>query len=93
MPPRNLTVIDIALRLTTLIEREFAIPPGQLTPRSRLHEFGDSLDWFSLIGAVEDEFGLAIGAADERAIETVADLLRLLEAHEAAPLRPAGAPA
>lgn len=84
---------DLALRLTTLIEREFALEPGQLTLRSRLHEFGDSLDWFSLIGAVEDEFGLEIGPADEQALDTVADLLRLLEAHQAAPLVAAGAPA
>lgn len=84
---------DLSLRLTTLIEREFDLPPGQLTPRSRLHEFGDSLDWFSLIGAVEDEFGLEIAAADERAIDTVGDLLRLLEAHVVAPMRTAGAPA
>ena len=84
---------DLGTRLTTLIEREFALPPGQLTPRSRLHELGDSLDWFSLIGAVEDEFGIPIDAAQERDIVTVADLLRLLEAHDAAPLRAAGAPA
>lgn len=84
---------DLTLRLTTLIEREFALAPGELTLRSRLHEFGDSLDWFSLIGAVEDEFGLEIGPADEQGLDTVADLLRLLEANQAAPLAAAGAPA
>ncbi len=80
-------VNDIALRLNTLIEREFALAPGRLTPRSRLHELGDSLGWLSLLGAVEDEFGIEIGAAQEQALDTVADLLRLLEPQ--APARPA----
>lgn len=91
--PRNPAVNDLPLRLTTLIEREFGLAAGQLTPRSRLHDFGDSLDWFSLLGAVEDEFGIEIPAAQESTLDTVGDLLRLLEAHDAASLRPAGAPA
>jgi acyl carrier protein len=69
---------DIETRLTALIHHEFGLAPGRLTPRSPLHEFGDSLDWFSLLGAIEAEFGIEIDDTQERTLVTVADLLRLV---------------
>lgn len=89
---------DIETRLTALIHHEFGLAPGRLTPRSPLHEFGDSLDWFGLLGAVEEEFGVTIDDTQEPGLVTVADLLRLVlaaqhaQSVEVAP-RPATAPA
>jgi acyl carrier protein len=75
---------DIASRVTTLIQHELGIAPERVGPRTRLHELGDSLDWLSLVGAVETEFGVEISEAQEQALQTVEDLIRFLQEPAAA---------
>ena len=73
----------LAARVHALIRNELGTAPERLVPEARLAELGDSLDWLSLLAAVEAEFDIEIGEAQERGLVTVADLVRLLEAQPA----------
>lgn len=76
---------DLATRVHRLVQTELGVAPERLAPHSRLAELGDSLDWLSLLGAVEAEFGIAISDEQERSLATVADLVVLLQQTALAP--------
>lgn len=51
-------------RLAALLERELAVPPARLTPVTTLEDLEiDSLRMIEIAFAVEDAFGITIGAA------------------------------
>jgi acyl carrier protein len=72
---------SIEEQVLAIVEREFGIPPGRITADSRLHDHGDSLDWFSLLSELEEAFGIEISDDQSRQLVTVEDLLGLIRSH------------
>jgi acyl carrier protein len=66
-------------QLYAIVREEFGLEPGSLTRETRLPDLGDSLDWYSLMSALEDGFGIQISHEDSLAISTVEDVLRLVK--------------
>lgn len=64
-------------RLATLLERELGVDPSTLSPKTRLDEIADSLDWASFMGELERHLGRPIDADESLSLRTVADLMRL----------------
>jgi acyl carrier protein len=60
--------------LITLIEQELALTPGQLGADSLVAHLGDSLDWVSVLGALESHYRIRIEANDTAGLHTLADL-------------------
>ena len=69
---------SIENQLFAIVEREFGFEPGHVTPQIRLRDHGDSLDWFSLMTALEDAFSIEIGDEHSRSLATVGDLLQAI---------------
>lgn len=65
-------------RLSQLVQRELGVDMSQLSPSASLVDLADSLDWVSLLSALEDEFGLRISAEQGMQLRTLADLMDLV---------------
>lgn len=65
-------------RLLSIIQRELAIDPRQLSPDTRLAEVADSLDWVNLLAAMEEDFGLQISTEQGLRLQTLQDLMGLV---------------
>jgi acyl carrier protein len=72
-------------KLLETIQQELRVAPGEVTLDTLLSDLGDSLDWVSVVTAVEDAFGLRIDDAQSRKLTMVRDLLALVEASSRAP--------
>lgn len=72
---------DIAERITLIIADHLGVAPQRVTSTAEIFEDlgGDSLDRVELVMAFEDEFKVAIGDQDARAVVTVGDAIALVE--------------
>jgi acyl carrier protein len=70
---------DTELALNHLVQKELGLHHQLLTRHTRLVDLGDSLDAVTLLAAVEDRFGLRIGAEQTAQLHTLGDLLNLIE--------------
>jgi acyl carrier protein len=61
--------------LIALIEQELALAAGQLSADSLVAHLGDSLDWVSVLGALEAHYRIRIEATDTTGLDTLADLV------------------
>ncbi len=66
-------------RLLHLVERELGIETQGLNPDTHLADLADSLDWVNLIAAVEESYGLRISTADGLRLQTLGDLMHLVQ--------------
>jgi acyl carrier protein len=57
------------------IGAELCLPPQQLSSDTTLTELGDSLEWFELLLAVENEFDVQISEGKVSRMRTLGDLL------------------
>lgn len=73
-------------RVRRAIVAELGVEEARITPDSRLDEdLGlDSLDRVDLVMAIEEEFGVDIEDEEWERVETVGDILRLLDGAQAA---------
>jgi acyl carrier protein len=67
-------------KLLETIQQELRVAPGEVTLDTLLSDLGASLDWVSVVTAVEDAFGLRIDETQSRKLIVVRDLLALVEA-------------
>jgi acyl carrier protein len=58
-----------------LIGTALCLLPLQLSSDTALTELGESLEWFELLLAVENEFGVQINEGEVRQTRTLGDLL------------------
>lgn len=67
-------------KLKEIIAQELGVSVDEITPESNLQEDlgADSLDAVELIMAVEEEFGVSIPDEEAQNINTVQDMLNLL---------------
>jgi acyl carrier protein len=72
-------VETIEAKLFALVLEEFCLAPGSLTGKTRLPDLGDSLDWLSLMSAIEDAFGVEISHEQALELATIEDVLHFLE--------------
>ena len=71
----------IDTRLIDIVRAAFELEADAvITLDSHLGELGDSLDWVNLLGAVEAAFDLHIDLDESLALDTVGDLVRLVQA-------------
>lgn len=68
------------MKLLETIQQELRVAPGEVTLDTLLSDLGDSLDWVSVLTAVEDAFGVRIEDEQSRKLTVVRDLLALVEA-------------
>lgn len=61
------------------IGTELCLPPQQLSGDTALTVLGDSLEWFELLLAVEDEFDVQISEGEVSQMRTLGDLLACVE--------------
>jgi acyl carrier protein len=68
-------------RVRKIIAQELAIDEYQVTERSRLVDdlYADSLNKFSIISALEEEFEIELDDEEAMEIGTVNDLVKLVE--------------
>jgi acyl carrier protein len=64
---------------SSFIGTELCPPPQQLSSDTALTELGDSLEWFELLLAVENEFDLQISEDKVSQMRTLGDLLACVE--------------
>ena len=74
---------DIEHRVLDIIRKEMGVAPERILPESRLDGLGDSLDWLSLLCAVEAEFDIEITSEQSESLDTVGDLIRFVQPHAA----------
>jgi acyl carrier protein len=65
-------------RLMKLIERELGVDPATLAPDTLLSDIADSLDWASLLTAIERQFKLRVEVEHGLQLRTVSDLVQLV---------------
>lgn len=86
--------LDAALvgRLISLVADVIEVPASSLSPDSRRNEAPrwDSIANLSVIGAIEEEFGVAIPTAAAVELRSIADFARFLGRAGAAESAPAG---
>jgi acyl carrier protein len=58
---------------------ELCLPPQQLSSDTALTELDDSLEWFELLLAVENEFDVQISEGKVSQMRTLGDLLACVE--------------
>jgi acyl carrier protein len=66
-------------KLLSIIQRELAVDPRDLNLDSRLADLADSLDWVNLLAAMEETFGLQIDTEQGLRLQTLSDLMLLVE--------------
>jgi acyl carrier protein len=65
-------------KLLAVVAHEYGLSSDQLHKDVMLADHGDSLDWVSLMMALEDAFGIKIGDEVGKTLKTVGDLLEVV---------------
>lgn len=65
-------------QLLSVLQAELGIELHGITPDTPLHEVADSLEWISLLDAVEAAFGRPISLEQGLGLRCVGDLLRVV---------------
>lgn len=76
---------DLKQRITDVIVKKLGVEESQVTETANFtKDLGaDSLDTVELIMELENEFGISIDEADAGNIQTVADVIKYVEAKQA----------
>jgi acyl carrier protein len=78
LPNKGILMKSIEERLYVVVASEFGLTAHEISKEVSLRDHGDSLDWFSLMMALEDAFGVEISDEVGKTLNTVGDLLEVV---------------